>query len=218
MKKLAILLTVALALVLVALLPNSVSAETEGAGWEYGGVTGGGSIVETSNAAHITFGGNVRFNSDGTIVGQWQVNFHNVNNDTIDGGSFHSTSFSLLNWDQYKGHPTAQFTATGRFNGQDGWSMNVRLADFGEPGRGNDSIRIILCSPDNPYDPDTIKFDKYAVYDTWDQVGWWNSYYPYDSQYGDYGDFPDEEPPFWPAGGWTSSVRTKLDGGNLKIR
>ena len=219
MNKLAILLTLALALVLVALPAGSVSAENENSGLVNGGVTGGGSIIETSNAANITFGGNIRFDSNGAVAGQWQVNFHNVNNDTIDEGHFHSTSFSNLkiSYDNKFSNWGAQFTATGRFNGEEGWSMNVRLADFGNPGTGNDSIRIILCNPDNPYNPNTIGSLKYAVYDTWNQKGWWSWPPPTDSQYGWKGDFPDEEAPFWPSQGWTRSVRTKLDDGNLKI-
>lgn len=215
MKKLAILLTLALALVLVALLAGSVSAKNENSGLVNGGVTGGGSIIETSNAANITFGGNVRYDSNGAVVGQWQVNFHNVNKDTLDGGHFHATSFSELNFNYCDKHDVwrASFIATGRFNGEEDWSMNVRLADFGNPGVGNDSIRIILCNPDNPYpSPKPLPSWKYAFYDTWDQKWWFSLPPPTDSQYGWKGDFPDEENP-----GNTHSVRTKLDDGNLKI-
>ncbi len=132
-----------------------------------GFITGGGQINNGSgkNAAKISFGGNVGFLADFSLVGQWQTNFHNVKGTALDGGMFHSTAITSLQFAMTCGPapspPPANanwsnFTAIGRFNGEDGWSVDVRAADYGEPGKDNDSIRILL------YDTTaTLKYDSW---------------------------------------------------------
>ena len=209
MKKFVTLLSIALVSMTV-LLP-SVSVAADSSPGSYGYVEGGG-LIDTgkgTDAAKITFGGNVIDYGNGEIVGQWQVNFHDVNKVELDKGIFHTTSFSEVTWNYLNGDPTVGFTATGRLNGEDGWFINVRICDHGEPGVGNDTIRIILWENEDDYQ----NWDRYdvntylAYYDTWDQVGW-NG--PYATQYGYAGDFPDDEPNPW-------HVRTELDGGNLEL-
>jgi len=159
-------------------------------------VTGGGNITEGKgkSAAKITFGGNVGYDLTGDEVGQWQCNFHSVNEPNAIG-HFHSTKITSLAFDDITAYPDpdpppadynkATFRAMGRFNGVDGWKIRVRLIDIGEPGKGNDSIRIELWDTTNT-----------LVYDSYDHGGAGG------------GDFPDEEGP---------GLRTKLDGGNFQI-
>ena len=123
-----------------------------------GFLTGGGQIDtgKGPNALGISFGGNVGFLADFSLVGQWQTNFHNVSVDGLDKARFHSTAITALQFFQDGGpgpYPppananVGSFTATGRLNGEDGWTLDVCLADRGEPGRQNDSIRVALTNP-----------------------------------------------------------------------
>jgi len=162
-------------------------------------VTGGGNITEGrgKDAAKITFGGNVGFDLLGDEVGQWQVNFHNVNNNALDKGHFHSTVITHLSFVDFSDSPEnlpdpsppeadynyVMFKATGRFNGEDGWKIQINATDFGEGNKTEpDEIRIRLWSPS----------ESTPVYDSCKTHG---------------GDFPDE----------SFHVRTNLDGGNLQI-
>jgi hypothetical protein len=165
-----------------------------------GFLTGGGQIIEGSgkSAAKISFAGNVGFLADFSLVGQYQINFHNVKGTALDGGKFHSTAITSLQFDVVCGPdaypPPANanrgvFTATGRFNGEDGWTVEVRAADFGEPGKDNDSIRIILTNPGGTF-----------VYDSNKDLG---------------GDFPDNDNK--PGCATDDSIRHLLDAGNLQI-
>ena len=135
-----------------------------------GFMTGGGQIIDDNDGdlkkkdhERISFGGNVGIRLDGTLHGQWQAHLHNVSDDTLDKGNFHSTSIDRVvfrDLDQFEdpAPPEAlwnfiRFDATGRFNGEDGWSVVVRATDTGEPGNGKnagddtDSIRIQLYNP-----------------------------------------------------------------------
>jgi hypothetical protein len=123
-----------------------------------GFLTGGGQIDTGKGPSpkSISFGGNVGFLADFSLVGQWQTNFHNVSVDSLDKARFHSTSITALQFFHDGGAgpnpPPANanvglFTAMGRLNGEDGWMLEVCLADRGEPGRQNDSIRVRLTNP-----------------------------------------------------------------------
>ena len=159
-KVLAIVLSTVLAVSLA--VPFAVSANAVPP--VEGKVTGGG-LIETGkgkDAAKITFGGNVN-NLGGELSGHWSIIFHNVNEpDAI--GHFQSTEITSLIFYVWADCPNADppasdcnwamFEANGKFNGEDGWSIEVSLDDFGEPGRQTDAIRIIL-------------YDHYGfVYDT----------------------------------------------------
>jgi len=168
-------------------------------------VTGGGNINNGhgKDVAKITFGGNVGFDLAGDPVGQWNVNFHNVKNNDLDKGHFHSTAINWLEFMNVSDCPSpdppvadynrANFEATGRFNGEDGWVMEVRLADHGEGKKGRaelDSIRILLWDDDGD-----------IQYDSYDGLSGGATDRP--------GDFPDEAE--------CAGVRTELDGGNFQI-
>jgi hypothetical protein len=123
-----------------------------------GFLTGGGQIKtgkRPDDGYNISFAGNVGFLVNFSLVGQWQTNFLNVSVDSLDGAMFHSTNITSLQFANDGGagpNPPpansniASFTATGRLNGEDGWTLSVRLADRGEPGK-NDSIRLMLTNP-----------------------------------------------------------------------
>jgi hypothetical protein len=149
-------------------------------------ITGGGNINtgRGKNEYKITFGGNVGLMDDyGDPVGQWNVNFHNVSVDALDKGHFHTTEITSLTFkrlfmcdqpdppDAY--FNWAWFKADGRFKGQDGWvedwSIDVRVADFGEGKHATDSIRILLYN-----DADVLVYDSWASgdFDAEDTCGW----------------------------------------------
>lgn len=219
MKRLLISLVIVLVMPSVVLPTTSVLASNPGYGSYTRFVIGSGLIEEGEgdNTAIVRFNGHVVWHRDGysdgnfwdyTIEGNWRVKFQNVNNDTIDGAEFTSTSITSL---RFYPRNAVILTATGRLNGQDGWNIDVRVQDNGEPGKGKDSIRIMLWQgvlPPSPANP--------ATYDTYDNYGFiQRDGYP---QFGYSGDFPDEEAPYYPASSWGDSVRTKLDYGNIKVK
>jgi len=63
-----------------------------------GFLTGGGQIVDGigKSPAKISFAGNVGFLADFSLVGQYEVNFHNVKGTVLDRGKFHSTAITSL--------------------------------------------------------------------------------------------------------------------------
>lgn len=143
------------------------------------------------NAKSISFGGNVGFLADFSLVGQWQTVFHNIGVDALDGARFHSTSITALQFFNDGGAgpnpPPANanvgsFTATGRLNNVDGYTLVVCLADRGEPGK-NDSIRLRLFDPANALIYDSVS------------------------------DFPSQDNTLTGA----CANRTKLSGGNFQI-
>jgi len=120
-------------------------------------VTGGGIIREGEgkNAYSITFGGNVGYDLAGNEVGQWNINFHNVNDPAIDKGHFHSTEITDIGFFDIVACPEpdppdadynyAHFVATGRFNGEDGWEVRFNMTDYGEGNKTEpDGIRVRL--------------------------------------------------------------------------
>lgn len=124
-----------------------------------GFLTGGGEIITTRKKEGLKIGqsGNVGFLADFTLVGNWNVLLHNVSGTALDKGHFHSKEITFLQFHKDGGAgpnpPPANanvgaFAATGEFNGIPGYSVQVCLADRGEPGK-NDSIRIRLFDPAN---------------------------------------------------------------------
>ena len=110
-----------------------------------GFLTGGGQI--TAGDYKVSFAGNV----GSSLVGHWQTNFHNVSEDSLDGARFHSTSVILLAY-YYDSTPmpspadanVVHIIAEGMLNGEDGYTLNVWLADPGEPGKMIDAIWMQL--------------------------------------------------------------------------
>lgn len=117
-------------------------------------VTGGGQITTDKQIGYkISFAGYVGYMEDPSLVeGVWQTNFHNVSKGFLVGARFHSTSIILLEFYQDNdwvppddpNANVAHFIAEGRLNGEDGYTLNVWLADRGEPGRMTDAIWMAL--------------------------------------------------------------------------
>ncbi len=205
MKKKVLAIVLAAVLAISLAVPLAVSANGDPV--VAGEVTGGGQIEtgKDKDAAMITFGGNLN-NLGGEPVGHWNVVFHNVNNDDLDMKQFHPAEITFLEFEHIPQCPEpdppdadynrAIFRATGRLDSEDGWSIEVRLADHGEGRRGEgrqgmaelDSIRIFLWGPDG-----VLQYDSYENGDDYQ------------------GDFPGESE-------CGVDALTKLDGGNFQIR
>ena len=158
-----------------------------------GFLTSGGNITNGigRNTERISWGGNVGFRADFSIVGEWNTNFHNVDGTSLDGAHFHAHEITSLQFvDDGGAGPApppananvARFIASGTLNGVPGYQLRVCVADRGEPGKGNDTIRMTLFAP-----------GPVAVYDSLTS-----------------GDFADQAP--------TSACDGhELDGGNVQI-
>ncbi len=129
-------------------------------------VTGGGQINTgtAKSALKVSFAGNVGSLVDMALVGHWETQLHHVSLNTLDGARFSSTEITSLVFSNRCGsepappdapYNWARWTAVGRVNGEDGWTIDVRGSDFGEPGRGVDSIRFILTNPSS-----TVVYDS----------------------------------------------------------
>ncbi len=122
-----------------------------------GFLTGGGQINngKGKTAEKITFSGNVGFLADFSLVGHWNVVLHNVAGTANDGGHFSGDTPTALQFAVVCG-PTsspppananiAHFMFNGKYNGIDGYTLEVWAADHGEPGT-LDSIRMTLRDP-----------------------------------------------------------------------
>jgi hypothetical protein len=97
-------------------------------------------------------------------VGNIHINFHNTgySNDT-DKGKFTTTEITWMrinpqSYPDSEGEPNFIFVslaADGKFNGEDGWTLQFRLSDFGNPGSSkatknnlSDAVRITIIDPD----------------------------------------------------------------------
>ena len=137
-----------------------------------GFLTGGGQI-DTGNKPtdnKVSFAGNLGYMADFSLVGQYQMNLHNVTGlgpapgsaNWLDGATFHSTSISELKFFK-DGDPgpnpppananVAYFIIEGRLNlkgaagPESGYTLYAYVADRGEPGKagkGSDSINFAL--------------------------------------------------------------------------
>ncbi len=131
-------------------------------------VHGGGHALEDDGALKrkdwydVSFGGWIaKVGPD--LVGEWQVNLHNVyngNNDSLDKGKFHATEFTVLNL--YDGNSATcndavNFTAFGTWNGEAGYKMIFRAGDNGSPNNV-DTIRVTLYNSGN-----TILYDTHSA-------------------------------------------------------
>jgi len=126
-------------------------------------VSGGGRLLEERSLRNdwlnISFGGAVADAGTYGLIGEWQVNFHNVNNDEFDKSKFHTTSITDLNFYTGATCVAMNFTAIGEWNHIPGYKMIFRAGDSGKPGGMDDTARFEI------YNPGGTK-----VYDTWD--GW----------------------------------------------
>jgi len=138
---------------------NNVIYETKTIKVPEGFLTGGGQLKDGNgnNANRVSFGGNVGFLADFSVVGEIEVNFHNVSVDSLAGARFHSDSFTALQFLKDAGagpNPppananVAKYTALGTVNGVSGWTLKACVSDRGEPGK-NDTISFVLINPAN---------------------------------------------------------------------
>ena len=119
-----------------------------------GRLTSGGTLK--SGSKRISWGGNAAFTADFGIVGEWNTNFHDVAGTSLDGSHFHAHEITSLQFSQDAGagpgQPVANanvatFIASGTLDGTPGYQLRVCLADRGEPGKGNDTMRVTLFAP-----------------------------------------------------------------------
>jgi len=115
-------------------------------------VSGGGQLIEETDGKRkdwlvISFGGAVGDAGTSGLVGEWEVNFHNVNTDGMDKTKFHTTSIDVMNFFERSCGIAMNFTAIGEWQGIPGYKMTFRAQDAGEPGR-QDNVRIELFDPE----------------------------------------------------------------------
>jgi hypothetical protein len=122
-----------------------------------GFLTGGGQINNGKGKAaeKVSFGGNIGFLADFSLVGHWNVVFHNVDGTANDGGHFKGTDPTTLQFSVVCGPASnpppananfAHFTFEGSYDGVDGYTLEVWASDHGEPG-SLDSISMTLRDP-----------------------------------------------------------------------
>ncbi|MBN1152612.1 MAG: LamG domain-containing protein, partial [Dehalococcoidia bacterium] len=134
--------------------------------WVDGYLSGGGQIVEEVGPKRsawnaISFGGVAGDAESAGLVGEWEVNFHNVSVDTLDKTKFHSTDIHAMNFFNQSCGITVNFTAFGEWEGIPGYKMIFRAQDAGEPGSG-DNVRIELYDPGNVLVYDTSSNGDFA--------------------------------------------------------
>jgi len=129
-----------------------------------GRVSGGGQIIEAvgpkSKDDHkVSFGGAVYNVGSAGYMGEWEVNFHNVEGDTFDKSKFHGTNIADINF--FDGNNTScydavNFTVYGEWNGNPGYKIIFRAGDFGSPGKA-DTVRVTL------YEGNNLVYDTHAI-------------------------------------------------------
>jgi hypothetical protein len=122
-------------------------------------IHGGGHILATTSPDQkrkdwldVSFGGWLA--DFGELIGDWTIQFHNVETDEFDKTTFHATEFTQLN--MFNGNSGTcddafNFTAFGTLNGDDGWKVVVRGGDLDTPASQNpDTLRVTLSKSGNP--------------------------------------------------------------------
>lgn len=154
----------------------------------------GGGVISTGhgqNAPKITFSIDVYVPDDEQAIGFFEIHFHNVNDlYDLDKSQFTATDFGAVtvtsNTVDGQDFLFVRIEASGTLDGEEGWSVIARIADFGSPGQAKkqpgsltDAIRLSLFDPSG----ETVFYDTATL---------------------DPSDFPREQ-----------SWRTFLDGGNI---
>lgn len=128
-----------------------------------GKVTGGGFITQTDYEGNLllkaSFAGNIKYDKNMVPKGNWQVKLDDVWGTQFDNANFKATEIKYLrffNWNPFwcgEAAPPetdfngAEFVMAGTLNGEEGWTMMVRMTDYGEAGKDNDTIRLSLFKP-----------------------------------------------------------------------
>lgn len=133
--------------------------------------TGGGILKEGQgrDARKITFSVNVHVDQDDQVSGHFQVNFQQLDDYyNLDKSRFTTAEFTDLviatrDFVTPDDHFFVRLDAIGQLDGEDGWRVLARFADWGAPvhdpadsGNLADSVRIMLFAP----------FGGELVYDT----------------------------------------------------
>lgn len=130
----------------------------------WGRVSGGGQML--NEGWRVSFAGEVAGYAEFTpstgsprwtgddLDGQWVVQFHNVSNPAVSGGTFKSTAvgetlFILPAEPVPNCNAAAHFWLTGRFNSVPGWSVRVLITDVGPAVTKDapDKARVYLLDP-----------------------------------------------------------------------
>lgn len=129
-------------------------------------VNGGGHILQGDSKrktlTDVSFGGwFADIGSD--ILGEWQINFHNVAGTSLDKATFHTTNvteYNLYNGDSATCVEAMNFTALGTLNGEDGYKVIFRSGDSAMPASDmpDDTVRITL------YQGATMIYDTYSEF------------------------------------------------------
>lgn len=125
-------------------------------------LNGGGHALEVLGSKRkdwndVSFGGWTAY--VGSLVGDWEVNLHNVGGTDLDGGKFHGSdivSLNLFNGDSATCTDAANVTVNGTWNGLTGYQMIFRAGDNGAPNT-MDTIRVTLYRPDH-----SVLYDTYG--------------------------------------------------------
>ncbi|WP_422485420.1 hypothetical protein [Gudongella sp. DL1XJH-153] len=107
-------------------------------------VSGGGQMMADSGEESakngkpifykISFGGGSYVSNRDLYFDGLEVTFHNVSDPEVKGGKF--VGDELVEMDFRFNEGVAKYTVNGTFNGDPGYSMIVRVEDFGEPSFG----------------------------------------------------------------------------------
>ncbi|NIT03650.1 hypothetical protein GTO10_01800 [Candidatus Saccharibacteria bacterium] len=128
-------------------------------------ISGGGHILKPASKRKdwldISFGGDAKDYGSGVFEGEWQINFHNVREEWLDKGRFHSTNITDMNF--YA--PTSNtciaamnMTMTGTLNGEPGYTVIFRAGDSGSPNNV-DTVRVQINGSGESYDTYVDGFD-----------------------------------------------------------
>lgn len=152
---------------------------------------GGGHLLEEEGKRKdwldVSFGGWWSLMSDESMMGDFQVNLHNVGKDGFDKSKFHGTDLVAVNLfesDSETCDDAVNFTFNGTWDGMPGYSMIFRAGDLGSPNT-EDTVRIEIFNGENA--GGSKVYDSHAN-----------------------GEFTDES-------SCVGTARTGLDSGNLTI-
>ncbi len=146
MKKITAICLTVLAMFIVPSLTAALAPELGGC-W----VSGIGTVGCGGEGEFASFGGNAMTMKDGSVRGSWthisigsEVMFHGEVSYIVC-----ETFPSLPGPNVPKAYPNyANFGGTGKFNGEGGYSFDVKVFDHGEPGIYRDRYSIAIYDPD----------------------------------------------------------------------
>ena len=123
----------------------------------------------------VSFGGSF-YRVGSEIMGDWEVNLHNVGVDALDKSKFHTSNITAVNF--FTGNSDTcndamNMTAYGRFNGEDGYKMIFRAGDIGAPNAFAvfaDTARVTIYNPDN-----VVIYDTHATGEFSDESSCWGT-------------------------------------------